>query len=303
MVGQGVAREPDSAIAHLALGTLYWSLNDQQYNSDTLREFERARKLDAANPLIARSLGTILSQYHRFAEAQPLLEQAAADESQALDADFQLGMNFYEQNQLPEAQSELQKVVELAAAEQTATSGKPAHTRQLSRALFVLSRVAAQQNNPQQQAALAAQSASLLKQIAEQGGGTVFSESVGVTANTTVQPADAKTPPPVTPADRQIPQQLAAQLKTITAQSLNDAGTSLAREHQYAAALPFFAQAAAVEPTLVPVERNLGLAAYHLEDWPAAVKALAAALQQNPADDLVRRDFEDAQSKLKAQPQ
>ena len=83
-------------------------------------------------------------------------------------------------------------------------------------------------------------------------------------------------------------------MRGVVARSLNDAGTALAQERDYARALPFFREAAEADPTVVPVMRNLGLAAYHQAEYAEAVRALSKALEQAPGDALVQRYLEEA---------
>jgi Flp pilus assembly protein TadD len=86
------------------------------------------------------------------------------------------------------------------------------------------------------------------------------------------------------------------QLRGVVAKSLNDAGTVLARGHDYPGALPLFREAAGADPTLSPVMRNLGLAAFHTGNYAEAVAAFTRALEQNPADALVSGYLERARA-------
>ena len=66
---RSVALDPQLGPAHLAFGNAYWELNEYQYNADSLREFTEAQRLDPADLFNNYDLGSILSQYHRFADA------------------------------------------------------------------------------------------------------------------------------------------------------------------------------------------------------------------------------------------
>ncbi len=122
-----------------------------------------------------------------------------------------------------------------------------------------------------------------------------LSQSIGLVVNNPPQGLDPTTPiqrfkhdhayrqrSRASPAQREIEQQLLS----VVANSLNDAGTALARTHDYAGALPLFREAALAGPSLPPVQRNLGLAAFHTGAYDEAISAFTEALRQNPADQL-----------------
>src|SRR5579859_1749840 len=94
---RAIELEPQFGPAHLALGNAYWELNEYQYNPETLREFTAAQRLSPEDFFANQSLGFILSQYERYAEAAVYLEKAAAESPASPDAWLQLGMNAYAQ--------------------------------------------------------------------------------------------------------------------------------------------------------------------------------------------------------------
>jgi tetratricopeptide (TPR) repeat protein len=290
---RAIELEPQFGPAHLALGNAYWELNEYQYNPDTLREFTAAQRLSPDDLFANQSLGFILSQYERYAEAAVYLEKAVAEAPSSPDAWLQLGMNAYAQNRLEESLTSLEKAVALTGAEE-ARNGY-----QVRRAYAVISRLKARGGDAAGAAQFAQREQAVRAEMLRAHISVPLSESTGlVTAQAT---AGAKTTGETTNAAPDAEErQLEEHLKEIVASSLNDAGTALAREHQYEAALPLFRVAARANPNLQPVMRNLGLAAFHAGAYGEAVDALTKALQQHPDDVLVRNDLE--QSRALAKP-
>lgn len=294
--------DPQFASAHLALGDAYWELNEYQYNADSLREFAAAQRLEPEGYLGNLELGSLLSQYQRYREAAPLLERAAALNPASPDPWLQVGMNAYDQAQTLEARTALEKAVTLSAADPSENN------YQVRRAYAVLSRIEAGSGNTQKAEQLADHAEQIRQQMLRAGGQSALSESTGLVNNNA--PASKAAPNPakaMRAAALPTTQQRAAtaqqrelerQLLSLAAKSLNDAGTALARTRDYAGALPMFRQAAAAEPTLSPVMRNLGLAAFHTGAYAEAADAFTHALEQDPGDELAQNYLEKCRAAL-----
>jgi len=78
------------------------------------------------------------------------------------------------------------------------------------------------------------------------------------------------------------------QLHQILANGFNDWGTAEARQRQFQPALAHFQQAEKWDPSTSGVMRNLGTAAFMLEDYPESARALATAVAQTPDDQRLR---------------
>lgn len=303
---RALALDPKLPSLHLALGTAYWQLNEFQYNPDSLREFTLAQQADPAGFLANLNLAWLLSQYHRFPEAAQYLNLAAAADPASPDASFQLGINFFSEGDYAAARPALERAVELTGADLAHNSF------QIRRALTALSRIAALDGRPDAARRYDAQAEDLHQKLLASGYAPALTESallVGAGGSHPARSASAEKPqqpssvssrpelgagegPPSAPTQSPtppIPNPLRQQLLTIAASALNDAGAALARTRDYAAALPLFREAAATDPTLPPVLRNLGLAAFHTNNLPEARQALTRALRIDPNDTLARR--------------
>ena len=283
---RALALDPQLPALHLALGIAFWRLNEYQYNPDSLREFTLAQQADPGAFLANIDLASLLSQYHRFPEAAHFLQLAAAADPNSPDPTFQLGMNLYSEADYTAARPALEQAVQL-------TANDSSHNNfQIRRALIALSRIAALEHRSADAEQLNAQAEHLHQQLLASGEAPTLTESTGLlvgagASHATPNPS-AAIANPTTPAAAPT-NALHQQLLTLAASTLNDAGTALARTHDYAAALPLFRAAAETDPTLPPVLRNLGLAAFHTAAYPEAATALTRALQLDANDTLARR--------------
>src|ERR1700744_5262444 len=78
------------------------------------------------------------------------------------------------------------------------------------------------------------------------------------------------------------------QLRQILSTSFNDWGTAEARQQQYQPALAHFQQAEKWDPATPGLMRNLGTAAFFLEDYPESARALQSVVAANPEDQRSR---------------
>ena len=78
------------------------------------------------------------------------------------------------------------------------------------------------------------------------------------------------------------------QLRQLLSNSFNNWGTAEARQHQYQSALAHFQQAETWDATTPGLMRNLGTAAFFLEDYPESARALKSVVAANPDDQRTR---------------
>lgn len=298
---RAIALDPQGAPAHLALGDAFWELNEYGPNSDSLREFTKAQQGDPAGYLSNFNLGSVLSQLGRYREAAPFLAKAGAADPASPDPWLQLGMNAYVGNHPAEALSALEKCVALTGADQARNS------YQIRRVYAVLSRLHAEAGSDAEARRMSIRAEEVHAQMLRSDVSSTLSENTSsVTNNSPPRPKPpsalpglATAPAPPSPPAQPQNLQLELQLQALVANSLNDAGTALARNHDYAAALPLFREASVADPTLAAATRNLGLAAFHTGNYDEAITALTRALEQNPADTLARTDLDQSLAALR----
>lgn len=292
---QAVALNPSSGFTHLALGNAYWELNEYQYNPDTLEEFTLAQKQLPDDFNTNENLGSVLSQYQRYDEATTYLQKAAAEDPRSPSPWLQMGMNAYEQGRREEARTALKK------AEALTGSNESLNGYQIRRGYAALSRLAAQSGDAAEAEAYAQREKKLHAAMRGTDATRPLTESTGAVAIDNVAPGGASEKRSQAGSSATADDQLVRQLNEIVAKSLNDAGTVLARSHEYASAMPLFQIASTADPELQPVMRNLGLAAFHAGDFRTAVDALSHALQQRPDDALVQNDLAQSRAMLSGQ--
>jgi tetratricopeptide (TPR) repeat protein len=74
------------------------------------------------------------------------------------------------------------------------------------------------------------------------------------------------------------------QLHQVLSNGFNDWGTAQARQQQYQPALAHFQQAEKWDPATPGLMRNLGTAAFLLQDYPESARALTSVVAQDPTD-------------------
>jgi tetratricopeptide (TPR) repeat protein len=76
--------------------------------------------------------------------------------------------------------------------------------------------------------------------------------------------------------------------RVILGSSFNDLATSEAVRRNYSSALSHYQDAERWSPAIPGLLRNLGVAAFRVQNYPEAIRALSAALAENPSDNPVR---------------
>ena len=287
---QAAGLEPKSRDTQVTLGMAYWALNAFQYNEDTLRAFTAAHELDPESFSSNMLLGAIESQYHKFDMASQHLQAAITADASQPEPWYQLGLNAYEQSDLPMAQEQLEHYLSLIAA------GKNANPSQVRIALLTLDEIAEEQGKTPDEAHRAQEEA-LKKQLPETIGATDSGSANGAlamgapdTQGRAAMADQARVPVLQTPPMSSEVQSTLAQLRTLAASSLLNVGTVLARRQDYAAAVVPFKYAAAEDPSMEPVLRNLGFAAFISGDYGESAEALKKVIAAHP-DDGTAREF------------
>ncbi len=94
--------------------------------------------------------------------------------------------------------------------------------------------------------------------------------------------------PHLAPAKAQQLQKHEQQLRQVLSNGFNDWGTAEARRQQFQPALAHFQQAEKWDATTPGLMRNLGTAAFLLQDYPESARALTTVVAQDPSDQRSR---------------
>jgi len=274
---RAVTLDPASSEDQVALGMAYWRLNGLAYNDEALSAFIAASKLDPSGYQTNMLLASVDSQYERYDDAAVHLRAAAEANPDSPEPWYQLGIDAYEQSRLGEAHESLEKYLSLCDAR-----GKenPSEKRL---ALLTLDQIAMEQGETPD-GTYRAEEAALKEQLlaardekdAEPGTAMPGTGMPALRATEAGdQPSVADEAASGSPNSATL-----AQLRALAANALGNIGTVLARKQDYTGAVAPFKYAAAEDPSLEPVIRNLGFAACisgRFEDGEEALKQVVAA--------------------------
>ncbi len=280
---RAVQIDPDSLEAQIALGMAWWALNEFGYNEESLRAFTAAQRLDPGGYASNLSLGMIESQYHNFDAADDHLRAAANANPSAPEPWYQLGMNSYEQDRLADAEQRLEQYLLLTKSKENA---QPAQVRL---ALLTLDAMASEQGKPPDPAH-AAEEETLRQQIGAQAQANTMAFSPDAARGAMAASAHTPSPSEQKADDTSAIHATAQQVRELAANSLNDWGTALARQHEYDAAVLPFRYAAAEDPSLDPGMRNLGFSALMSHAYQESEQALGRWVAVH-ADDVTARAY------------
>jgi tetratricopeptide (TPR) repeat protein len=175
-------------------------------------------------------------------------------------------------------------------------AGTKPNPTQMRIALLTLDQIAAEQGKAPDETRHAEEDA-LKKQLPETMGATDADSSSSTlamgapdTQDRAPMAARARMPVLQKPAMSSEMAATLAQLRQLAASSLLNVGTVLARRQDYAGAVVAFKYAAAEDPTMDPVTRNLGLAAYVSGSYDDSAQALKQVVAAHP-DDATAREF------------
>ena len=99
---------PELSGLHFAMGHLLWTM---QNSEAALVQLKEELRLNPNHPEANAEVGTILAREHQYNQAVPYLQKALLAKPDLITARQQLGMVFYQRNELPIAERELKKAI------------------------------------------------------------------------------------------------------------------------------------------------------------------------------------------------
>ncbi len=298
-------RDPGLHRAQLSLGYAYLTLGAGQGSPEAERALRAAAAADPASYDARLYLGQLESLAGRLDEAAVHLRAAAAADPGAADPWLQLGLDAFGAGDAA-AEAHLRRGVELAAGRRGRSGSL------LPRAQAALARLALGRGDRAEAERLWEARRALL--AAEPAGPEAAGPAGAPVAMSPASPAPGPPPPPASlrppdglgetdglaPADGLAPPALPgderaallaerrARLEATLAAALNDWGTAEAQRGDPAAALERYREAERWGPETPGLMRNLGLAAFQAGDHAEAARALARAVEADPADRAAR---------------
>jgi tetratricopeptide (TPR) repeat protein len=248
-------------------------------------------------------LGVFASNAKEYELSDRHLNIAAAEQPASPEPWLYKGLNANSQGDLKQAETLLRKAVELTGKQESRSH------YQIRKAYIALGRIMIQTGR-REEAAEWMQKARRVQQLgmgeSQQSIAETFaSAGVGMGAVLPYIPEDESPAVPMDAADvtakldpslltnlseeeKKLTLAHENQLRIILGSSYNDLGTAHARSEEYQAALDHFLEAERWDPSVPNLIRNIGVAAFRVNDHPTSVRALAQHVAQNPADDAAR---------------
>lgn len=303
---KAVALDTTTPHAHYFLGLSYLILNEWAPTPECKKEFLEEVKYHPRDFLSNYFLGVIASIAKDLDESDHYLKVAAEIEPASPESWLYLGLNAYARQDNTRAEEYLRKATTLSV-------GQDAEAHYLIRKGYVvLGRILINSGRKEeaqpflkkarelQNLALdeSMQNVSVIQSEAGAGSGAAVAPFVPKQEQEITVPSSADPTAQVdasvlartnlTDLEKEQAASQEKQLRTILAASFNDLATSEAVREQFAAALGHYQEAERWDPNFPGLLKNMGTAAFRLENYPEAVRALEKQLQANPEDVQVR---------------
>jgi tetratricopeptide (TPR) repeat protein len=305
---RAVALDTRTPHAHYFLGlSLLWK-NEWTDTPEIRQEFVTELRYFPHDFLANYFLGYLDSNGRRYEESDLHLKAAVDIDPTWPEPYLFLGLNAYAQGDTQQSEAYLRKALELTGKDEARGS------YQIRRAYITLGRILTASGRSSEAAPYLDRARELQKKSlaeAQQYVAGKASDEGAVSAAAVVALLDhedeqkAATPDqpvdPTAPLDRSVLRQSGLaeekakaaqkeenQLRSVLGASFNDLATSEAIRRNYSSALTHYQDAERWSPAIPGLLRNLGVAAFRVQNYPEAIRALSAALADNPSDNPVR---------------
>jgi tetratricopeptide (TPR) repeat protein len=305
---KAVALDTRTPHAHYFLGlALLWK-NEWTDTPEIRQEFVTEISNYPRDFLVNYFLGYLDSNDRRYDEANVHLKIATELDPSWPEPWLFLGLNAYSQGDLPHSEAYLRKCIELTGKDESRGN------YQIRRAYITLGRILtasgrADQASPYLEKAREFQKQSLAEAQQQVAGkaseeGSVSPAAVVALLNTQEDQAMGISSQPVDPTVPLDPSVLARsglseetkkaavteenRLRAILGTSFNDLATSEAIRRDYSSALSHYQEAERWDPEVPGLLRNLGVAAFRVQNYQECVRALSQVLATDPNNAAVR---------------
>ncbi len=296
--------DPRTPHAHYFLGLARLNLNEWRPTPEAQAEIKKEAELYPQDYLANYMTGFLASEERNYDAAAPYLRTAAALDPTSPDPHLFLGLNAYAESNLPVAEAELRKAVEL-------TGGDEARANyQIRRAYVDLGRILAKSGHQDESEQFLAKARDLQNKTMEQSQQDIASMA-GASANpaAVLSLKSAAAPSGLTPGTDETATLDAAhlhgatklteaqqnelktreqQLRAVLALAYNDLGTAAAVGGNFPAAASLYRKGEEWDASLPGLEKNLGQSEFRAGNFEAAISPLTQALLQQPENHGLR---------------
>lgn len=305
---RAVALDTLTPHAHYFLGlSLLWK-NEWTDTPEIRQEFVTELHNYPRDFLANYFLGYLDSNDRRYDESNLHLKAAIDVDPTWPEPYLFLGLNAYAQGDMQQSEAYLRKCVELTGKDEARGS------YQIRRAFITLGRILTASGRSSEAAPYLDRARELQKKSLEEAQQYVAGKASdeGATSAAAVvalldredeqkvvtsdQPVDPSAPldssvllhSGLPEEKRKAAEKEENQLRTILGASFNDLATSEAIRRNYSSALTHYQDAERWSPAIPGLLRNLGVAAFRVQNYPEAIRALSSSLAENPSDAPVR---------------
>jgi tetratricopeptide (TPR) repeat protein len=300
---RAVALDPSTPHAHYFLGLAKLAVNEWKPTPEVRIQFQKELQFHPHDYLANYLLGFIASNDRDYDVSDRYLKAAAEIGANWPEPWLYLGINAYAQNDVAHAEEYLRKAVKLTGTEESRSN------YQIRRAYVTLGRILSASGRAEESEMFLGKARNLQKktmELTQQQISSVITEGGGTMA--AVVPLDtsreSEIAPPLpanidpfarmdattfsetslTAEQRAAIAEKEKQLRAILGLAFNDLATSEAVRGEFLAAVGHYQEAERWDATIQGLYRNLGVAAFRIQNYSEAIRAMSIALQSAPGD-------------------
>jgi tetratricopeptide (TPR) repeat protein len=298
---RAVALDPKTPHAHYFLGLAQLSLNEWKPTPEAKAELQKEIANYPHDFLANYMIGFIAASERQYEVSDKYLKIAADINPNWPEPWLYMGLNAYAQGDMKAAEVNLRKAVTLTGTDESRSN------YQIRRAYVDLGRILSNSGRKDESEVFLTKARELQNKTMQQtqqsvsemmlaGGGTGAAVvPLNAQSEAEAAPVVQGSSDPFARVDATVlaranltdKQRTAADtqeknLRLILGASLSDLGTSEAMRGEFASALTHYQQAEHWDPAVPGLNKNLGVSAFKIGNYPEAVRGLSAALQQNP---------------------
>lgn len=296
---KAIEKDAKFSRGHYFLGLMHMVRNEWNATPEARQEFLAEIAINPDDFFGNYFMGYILSTEKKYDESDKYLRIAAAALPEWPEPPLYMGLNAFGRGDTKTAELLLQKAVELTGSDEARNN------YQIRRAYFILGRLLIQSGRKEKgseysQKSKAMEAKLLVKEKDNAPALAQDNASVGLNLSLPGAPSDASAPQLVldpaakldasritkhlSPAERQATENIERQFRNILATALSDLASTEGRRKEYALALAHYHEAERWDPGVPGLMRNIGIAAFFVEDYAESARALKSVIQENPKD-------------------
>ena len=305
---RAIALDPATPHAHYFLGLAIFAVNEWHATPEVKSELSKEIEHFPHDYLANYILGFIASSERRYEASDKYLTAAVEVNPDWPEPWLYMGLNAYAQSDMKRAEQMLRKAVEMTGSDEARSNF------QIRRAYIDLGRILATSGRTEESEMFLTKARALQNKVLQQSQQNVAAMALagGVGSAAAIVPLNPKSETeaaPVLPGNNDpfarvdasvmvrahlTEKQRAAadsqetRLRSVLGLSLNDLATSEAVKKQYSVALGHYQEAERWDPAIPGLAKNLGLAAFRINNYPEAIRGFGGAINEKPGDAPVR---------------